>query len=180
MKDLILGGARSGKSTLAEKKADDSGLAVVYVATARPGDAEMAERIRRHRERRPQHWMVVEEPLALAAVLRAHAAPQRCLLLDCLTLWLSNLLDTSGETISSETEIVFARERQALLAALPTLPGHIILIGNEVGMGIVPLGACTRRFRDEAGRLHQDLSRICDRVTFMVAGLPWVLKGAAT
>lgn len=179
MKELILGGARSGKNTLAEKKADDSGLAVVYVATARPGDAEMVDRIRRHRERRPQHWVVVEEPLALAAVLQAHAAPQRCLLVDCLTLWLSNLLDTSGETMSSETGMVFARERQALLAALPMLPGHVILIGNEVGMGIVPLGARTRRFRDEAGRLHQDLSWICDRVTFMVAGLPWVLKGTA-
>jgi adenosylcobinamide kinase/adenosylcobinamide-phosphate guanylyltransferase len=140
----------------------------------------MVDRIRRHRERRPQHWVVVEEPLALAAALQAHAASHRCLLVDCLTLWLSNLLDTPGDMMSSETEMVFARERQALLAVLQALPGHVILIGNEVGMGIVPLGARTRRFRDEAGRLHQDLSRICDRVTFMVAGLPWVLKGTAT
>lgn len=176
MKELILGGARSGKSALAERRARESGLPVTYVATAQPGDAEMAVRIRRHREGRPADWTVIEEPLALAAILQAHAARDRCLLVDCLTLWLSNLLHASE---NGADDALFARERRALLDTLPGLPGRIILISNEVGMGVVPLGALTRCFCDEAGRLHQDLARLCDRVTLMAAGLPLALKGDA-
>lgn len=172
MKELILGGARAGKSAQAEQRARESGLAVTYIATALPGDEEMAARIQAHRTRRPASWGLVEEPLALAGALARHAAPDRCLIVDCLTLWLSNLLH-------AEDPQVFVRERQALMEALPALPGHIILIGNEVGMGVVPMGALTRRFCDEAGRLHQELARLCDRVTLMVAGLPWVLKAEA-
>lgn len=169
MKELIFGGARSGKSGLAERRARESGLRVIFIATGSPGDAEMTERIRRHRTNRPADWGLVEEPLALAAALRAHAAPDRCLLVDCLTLWLSNLLH-------ADEARHFARERRALLDALPALPGHVILVSNEVGLGVVPMGELTRRFCDEAGRLQQDLAKVCDRVTLVAAGLPLVLK----
>ncbi|CAI8764402.1 bifunctional adenosylcobinamide kinase/adenosylcobinamide-phosphate guanylyltransferase [Methylococcus capsulatus] len=170
MKELILGGARSGKSRHAEQRARLSGLDVAYVATAVAGDAEMAARIGGHRARRPPSWPTVEEPLALAASLEANAGPGRFILVDCLTLWLSNLL--------AEGEEVFRRERQALLQVLPGLPGRICLVSNEVGQGIVPLNPLARRFVDEAGWLHQELAVLCDRVVWVVAGLPHVLKGA--
>ena len=168
MKELILGGARSGKSALAERLAGESGLAVTYIATATAGDAEMAGRIAHHRERRPAGWGLAEEPRYLAATLKATAASNRCLLVDCLTLWLNNVI---------ADEALYQQERAALLDILPGLPGRVILVSNEVGMGIVPLGELTRRYCDEAGRLHQDLAQLCDRVTFVAAGLPLVLKG---
>lgn len=149
MIELILGGARSGKSALAEQKAIASGLTVTYVATANPvdmvEDSEMLARIAQHRAQRPAEWLVVEEPLYLATLLKSLAAPEKLLLVDCLTLWLSNLLYKDA----------VLKETQALLDVLPTLPGHVILVSNEVGMGIVPLGELTRRYVDEAGRLHQ-------------------------
>lgn len=169
MRTLILGGARSGKSALAERLA--SGFdAVLYIATAGAGDNEMSERILHHRERRPSHWGLRETPLALADTLRQEAHASRCLLVDCLTLWLSNLL-------CSDDESRYRHERAALLAALGELPGEIILVSNEVGQGIVPLGALSRRFVDEAGRLHQDVAALSDRVIFTIAGLPQLLKG---
>jgi adenosylcobinamide kinase/adenosylcobinamide-phosphate guanylyltransferase len=168
MKELILGGARSGKSIFAQRRATASGLNVIYLATAQAGDAEMAERIARHRAERPSDWGLVEEPLALATVLRTHAAPNCCLLVDCLTLWLSNLLAAGDDALATETN--------ALLTTLPTLPGHILLVSNEVGQGIVPANPLARRFRDEAGRLHQAVAHGCDRVNFIVAGLPLTLK----
>jgi adenosylcobinamide kinase/adenosylcobinamide-phosphate guanylyltransferase len=171
VKELILGGVRAGKSALAERRAQESGRAVTFIATAQAGDEEMAARIRAHRARRPVSWALVEEPLALAAALVRHAAADRCLVVDCLTLWLSNLLH-------AEDSELFARERAALLEVLPALPGDLILVSNEVNMGVVPLGALARRFCDEAGRLHQALAQCCDRVTLVVAGLPLVLKGA--
>ena len=167
-RELILGGARSGKSTLAEERAEASGRSLVYVATAEAGDAEMAARIAHHRDRRPDHWAVVEEPLALARALKAEAAADRALLVDCLTLWLSNLLAAGEERLESE--------RQAFLEALPTLPGQVLLVSNEVGLGIVPDNPLARRFRDEAGRLNQAVAGRCDRVTFVAAGLPLELK----
>lgn len=169
MRELILGGARSGKSALAEQRAQATGLEVVYIATAEAGDAEMRERISHHRARRPDHWLCIEEPLQLAATLQQQAAPHRCLLVDCLTLWLSNLLAAGDE--------VFAAQRAALLATLEQLPGTIIFVSNEVGLGIVPLGELTRRFCDESGRLHQAVAVGCERVTFVTAGLPMTLKG---
>ena len=168
MKELILGGARSGKSAFAQRRAIASGFEVVYLATAQAGDAEMAERIACHRAARPSDWGLVEEPLALAAALRAHAAPNRCLLVDCLTLWLSNLLAAGDDALAAET--------QDLLTALPALPGHLLLVSNEVGQGIVPLNPLARRFRDEAGLLHQAVADRCDRVSFVIAGLPLTLK----
>lgn len=173
--ELILGGARSGKSTLALQRAQASGKAVTFIATAHAGDAEMAARIEQHRAERPTHWALVEEPVALAEALLQHAAPQRCLLVDCLTLWLSNLL--SDEHFDNQR---FVSQRDALLQTLPQLPGQLIMVSNEVGLGITPLGEVSRRFVDEAGRLHQQLATLCHRVTFIAAGLPLTLKPQCT
>jgi adenosylcobinamide kinase / adenosylcobinamide-phosphate guanylyltransferase len=171
VKELILGGVRSGKSRLAEVRARDSGLEVVYVATARlADDEELQRRILAHRRRRPAHWRTIEEPIALGATLRAHTAPDRCVLVECVTLWLTNLL-------CCEDAALFARERSALLAALSSTPGNIIMVGNECGLGVMPLGQLTRQFIDEAGHLHQELASLCDRVCLTVAGLPLVIKG---
>ena len=170
MKTLILGGVRSGKSRLAEHLARQSGRPVTYIATATAGDAEMSDRIAAHRARRPRNWTVVETPLALAATAQQHARAGGCLIVDCLTLWLTNLLLANDDR-------AFAREQQALLDALDTLPGELLMVGNETGMGIVPLGELTRRYCDAAGRLHQDIAARCDRVLLTVAGLPLALKG---
>ena len=170
MKTLILGGVRSGKSRLAENIAIDSGVPVTYIATATAGDAAMGARIAAHRARRPAAWSVVEEPYALAAALHSHAAPDRCLLVDCLTLWLTNLL-------MAEAPSSLERERTALLDTLPSLSGQLILVSNETNMGIMPLGELTRRYCDEAGVLHQEMAQICESVILTMAGLPHVLKG---
>ncbi|WDY59243.1 bifunctional adenosylcobinamide kinase/adenosylcobinamide-phosphate guanylyltransferase [Pseudomonas sp. PSKL.D1] len=172
MLNLILGGARSGKSRLAEQLATDSGLPVTYIATSEPLDGEMNERVRLHRQRRPAEWALIEEPLALAAVLRAEAAEGRCLLVDCLTLWLTNLLMLDDEQRLAE-------ERDALLASLAQLPGTVILVSNETGLGVVPMGELTRRYVDQAGWLHQAVAERCQRVVLTVAGLPLMLKGPA-
>lgn len=172
MLELILGGARSGKSRLAEKLAAESGLTVTYIATSQALDGEMSARIAQHRARRPAQWSLLEEPLELARVLLEQAAPGRCLLVDCLTLWLSNLL-------MLDDQARLEAEREALLASLATLPGRIILVSNETGLGVVPLGELTRRYVDEAGWLHQALAERCERVIFTMAGLPMILKGDA-
>jgi adenosylcobinamide kinase/adenosylcobinamide-phosphate guanylyltransferase len=169
MLQLILGGARSGKSRHAEKIASDSALAVTYIATSQPLDGEMNQRVRLHRERRPAHWALVEEPLELARVLRETAATDRCVLVDCLTLWLTNLL-------MLENDERLAHERQALLDCLAELPGEVIFVSNETGLGVVPMGELTRRYVDEAGWLHQALAERCQRVVMTMAGLPLVLK----
>lgn len=170
MQALILGGARSGKSHYAERLAQYSGHEVIYIATAQARDPEMQERITHHRATRPAHWQTVEEPLSLALTLQNHAAPQRLLLVDCLTLWLTNLLCLEdAQHLQTETN--------ALRETLLRLPGHIILVSNEVGLGIVPMGELTRRYVDSAGRLHQQLATQMETVVLMVAGLPQVLKG---
>ena len=168
MKELILGGARSGKSAFAQQRAVASGLSVIYLATAEAHDAEMTERIARHRADRPTDWGLVEEPLALATALRIHATPDRCLLVDCLTLWLSNMLAAGDERLEAEIS--------DLTRTLPTLPGQLLLVSNEVGQGIVPANPLARRFRDQAGLLLQSTAACCDRVTFVIAGLPLTLK----
>jgi adenosylcobinamide kinase/adenosylcobinamide-phosphate guanylyltransferase len=170
MKELILGGVRAGKSRLAEQRARASGLQVVYIATAiAGGDAELEERIAQHRLRRPPDWTIIEEPLALGATLRGQASAERCLVVECLTLWLTNLLCNAVERLE--------REQRSLLDSLRVLPGHIILVSNETGLGVVPLGELSRRFVDASGELHQRLAALCDRVTLAVAGLPYTLKG---
>ncbi|MCH9829727.1 MAG: cobyric acid synthase [Gammaproteobacteria bacterium] len=170
IKTLILGGARSGKSRYAETLASAGGCEVVYIATAQARDAEMRARIDHHRESRPEHWTTLEEPLALARVLRKHAANGRCLLVDCLTLWLSNLLCNEDAKLAD-------REIEALLECLPALNGEIILVSNETGLGVVPTGELTRRYIDQAGRLHQALATLCERVVFVTAGIPRTIKG---
>jgi adenosylcobinamide kinase/adenosylcobinamide-phosphate guanylyltransferase len=171
MRELILGGVRSGKSRLAEQHANDSGLDVVYVATAQVRDAEMRQRIAHHQARRPSHWQMVEAGHDLAQVLQQHTAAGRCVLVDCLTLWLTQLLCDLDEG-------ELRREVDAVLAVLPTLPGQIILVSNETNMGVVPLGELSRRYCDEAGRLHQQVGAICERVILTVAGLPLMVKGS--
>lgn len=170
MKELILGGVRSGKSRLAEQHALTTGLPVTYIATATADDEEMRERIAHHQAHRTTQWQLIEEPLTLATALQQAAKNNHCVLVDCLTLWLTNLLCLQDETrLQAETA--------ALLQVLPTLPGHIILVSNETGMGVVPLGKLTRRYCDEAGRLHQALALTCERVILTVAGLALTLKG---
>jgi adenosylcobinamide kinase/adenosylcobinamide-phosphate guanylyltransferase len=179
---LILGGARSGKSGLAERLARASGKEVVYVATSYAGDAEMAARIAHHRARRPAEWKTVEEATALAGMLRALCAPERIVLVDCLTLWLTNLMFAKHEDYPEVGPIalppLFASERAALLDWLDApSTGDVVFVSNEVGMGIVPYGAVSRVFADEAGRLNQDVAARCERVLFVAAGLPLALKG---
>lgn len=173
MATLILGGARSGKSRYAENLAIDSGKQVIYFATGQARDEEMAARILRHQQDRPAHWQTVEEPIHLAAALETHADQNHCLLVDCLTLWLSNILfDEQGQV----QEQLFKHQKQWLLDTVGTLAGQVILVSNEVGLGVVPMDAMSRRFVDEAGRLHQQLAQRCEQVILVTAGLAQVLK----
>ena len=168
---LILGGARSGKSRHAQNLAAASGLPVTVIATAQGRDTEMAVRIARHQAERPPHWRTIEQPLHLAEALQQAAGVGQCVLVDCLTLWLMNLIEAG--------EDVFARERGALLQALPRLAGDILVVSNEVGLGVIPMGELSRRFVDEAGWLNQDIARCAGSVTFVAAGLPLALKATA-
>jgi adenosylcobinamide kinase / adenosylcobinamide-phosphate guanylyltransferase len=164
---LVLGGARSGKSRYAERLVEAAAPAGTYCATAEAGDTEMAARIAAHRARRGAFWRTVEAPLALAPVIAGEPTPERPLLIDCLTLWLSNLL-LAGRPVEEETA--------ALCRALQLAAGPVVLVANEVGMGLVPETSLGRRFRDAAGRLNQQVAAIADRVVFVAAGLPLVLK----
>lgn len=168
MKQLILGGARSGKSRLAEARAEATGKQVVYVATAQAWDEEMAARIRLHQAQRPDSWHVVEEPLALARTLHKYASEETCVLVDCLTLWVTNLLLAEPGTLEQELDVFYSE--------LTDLPGELILVSNEVGWGIVPMGELSRQFQDQAGWLHQRLGVLCDQVTLTVAGIPMEIK----
>lgn len=168
---LILGGARSGKSSYAERLAESGPGPCVYLATAPApdvaGDAEMAERIEIHRQRRGARWSTHEEPVALAGALAATARPDSVVVVDCLTLWLSNVMFA---------DLDVENQCEQLCAALPALTGPVVLVSNEVGLGIVPDNALARRFRDAAGRLNQAVAAAADRVVFVAAGLPLVMK----
>jgi adenosylcobinamide kinase/adenosylcobinamide-phosphate guanylyltransferase len=164
---LVLGGARSGKSRHAERLVLASGLEPVYVATAEALDVEMTARIAHHRARRGDHWRTIEEPLDLLGVLERECAAGRALLVDCLTLWLTNLM-------VRERPVSVDMER--LIGALPGLPGPLVLVSNEVGLGVVPIDPMTRAFVDHAGFLHQRIAEVADAVVFMTAGLPRRLK----
>ncbi|MES0882204.1 bifunctional adenosylcobinamide kinase/adenosylcobinamide-phosphate guanylyltransferase [Roseibium sp. SCP14] len=164
---LVFGGARSGKSRFAETLAVRSGLEKVYVATGAAFDAEMAERITAHRQQRGPGWVTVEEQMDLTAALERECAPQRVVLVDCLTLWLSNLTFSGGD-IGLETD--------RLCEAIRNLPGSCIFVSNEVGMGIVPENRLSRSFRDAQGRLNQDIAEVCSQVVFVAAGQPLLLK----
>jgi len=169
---LVLGGARSGKSRHAESligAAIDAGACegATYLATAEPGDAEMAARIEEHRRRRGDRWRTVEEPLDLVGALAAQAGPARPVLVDCLTLWLSNVMHAGNDPVAGTA---------VLAARLQDVAGPVVLVSNEVGLGIVPDNALAREFRDHAGRLNQAVAEVADRVVFVAAGLPMSLK----
>ena len=176
---LILGGARSGKTnhaiTLAARLAAARQLPVVYAATAEALDGEMRNRIARHRAERPQSWQTIEAPTDLAAALRAQ--PSAILLVDCLTLWLSNaLLPDFDEARPGAPLRRWDEERSALLSWLADYRGTALFVSNEVGSGIVPASALARRFQDEQGRLNQELAALCDSVTLVVAGIAVPIK----
>jgi adenosylcobinamide kinase/adenosylcobinamide-phosphate guanylyltransferase len=170
MIQFILGGARSGKSRLAEQTAIASNKPVAYIATAQAWDNEMQERIVHHQAQRPAAWTLVEEPLHLAARLKQLDQAGHVILVDCLTLWMSNLLMQKDVNIQAD-------ECAQLLQVLPSLQAEILLVSNETGLGVVPMGQISRKFVDESGRLHQQLGQIADKVVFCVAGFPMILKG---
>ncbi len=170
---LILGGARSGKSSFAEQLATAANTQVIYVATAQVYDDEFATRIQHHQARRPADWQLVEEPHFLATTLQQLSKPNNLIIVDCLTLWLAQWICEDCHPPATST---WAKEREGLLACLPNLDGKIMLVSNEVGMGIVPLGKINRVFQDEQGRLNQAIAKIADKVTFVAAGLPLTLK----
>jgi adenosylcobinamide kinase/adenosylcobinamide-phosphate guanylyltransferase len=165
---LVLGGARSGKSRYAESLALHSGQEKVYLATAEARDEEMRTRVSDHKQRRGEDWTTVEAPMDLTKALHAHARSERAVVVDCLTLWLSNLMLGGGDTESAGED---------LARLVPDLPGTVILVSNEVGSGIVPDNELGRRFRDAQGRLNQIMASACDSVVLVVAGLPMILKG---
>ncbi|MEY2891927.1 MAG: hypothetical protein RJA98_1835 [Pseudomonadota bacterium] len=171
---LIVGGQRSGKSRQAERLAQawlraDPTHEVTVVATALALDDEMRARIQRHRDERPAGFATVEAPLQLAAALQAAAHPQRLLLVDCLTLWLTNWLMPAGEPDATG----WAAAKQALLDVLPTLPSPVLFVSNEIGWGVVPMGRAMRAFVDELGGLNQAVAGRCGQLTLMVAGQAW-------
>lgn len=171
---FILGGSRSGKSAYAEQLASASKLAVTYIATAQVYDDEFAKRVAHHQARRPTDWQIVEAPFNLATSVETYAKENVCVIVDCLTLWLAQCICPdckSPETVSWD------KERAAFLKVLPTLKGAVILVSNEVGMGIVPLGEINRQFQDEQGRINQAVAQLADKVSFIAAGLPLQLKG---
>lgn len=170
---LILGGARSGKSAYAERLASALELPVTYIATAQVYDDEFAKRVAHHKERRPPYWALVEAPFNLGQTLLDKDATETCLIVDCLTLWLAQCICPDCD---KPERLDWQAEKQALLAALPQLQAHVLLVSNEVGMGIVPLGEINRQFQDEQGRLNQDIAAIANKVSFVAAGLPLKLK----
>lgn len=167
---LILGGARSGKSSYAEKITQSLQQEVNYIATAIAFDKEMEDRIERHKNNRPRHWNIIEEPLRLANALEKNAGADKVVLVDCLTLWLNNLL-------MHEDPVLLSTEIEKFINCLEKLPGTVIFVSNEVGMGVIPMGSLTRQFVDEAGRLHQKLAQRVNHVLLMVAGISMIVKG---
>lgn len=166
---LVLGGARSGKSRTALSLAETAPGARIYVATAQSLDEEMRERIARHREERDSDWRTLEEPLELASAIRRESGPSQVVLVDCLTLWLSNILLAERDP---------DREIEFLAQSVRDASGPLVLVSNEVGNGIVPEAALGRRFRDEQGRLNQRMAAACDAVILVVAGCPLQIKPA--
>jgi adenosylcobinamide kinase/adenosylcobinamide-phosphate guanylyltransferase len=164
---LVIGGARSGKSRYAQRRAEETGLAPIFIATAQAFDQEMAARIARHRADRSAAWETVEAPLDLPQALVAHAGPDRVLLVDCLTLWVTNLL-LGGHDIPAATD--------ELVRAVAAARGRLILVSNEVGWGIVPENALARQFRDEAGIVNQRIAEAVDEVRLVAAGLTLPMK----
>ena len=170
MKTLILGGVRSGKSRLAETMAQQSGLAVTYIATAGGDDEAMAARILTHQQRRPRGWGNIEEKIYLARAIESVAKNDHCVLIDCLSLWVTNLL-------LSEDEALIEDETGALLQCLASVPAQIIMVSSESNMGVIPMGELSRRYCDLIGQLHQQVAAESERVVMTIAGLAHTLKG---
>jgi adenosylcobinamide kinase/adenosylcobinamide-phosphate guanylyltransferase len=171
MIELYIGGCRSGKSTAALQRANRMGAdRKLFLATCQPHDAEMRARVERHQEERDAGWETVEEPLAIAGIIRRHSRPQTVILVDCLTLWLTNLIIGQTDDTGIHQHITVLEE--ALCAA----PGPVLLVTNEVGLGIVPDNAMSRRFRDWAGSLNQRMARCAREVVLTVAGIPVPIK----
>ncbi len=168
MRTLVLGGVKSGKSRYAESLVTAISDKVTYIATATAGDSAMAERIHRHRMDRPLSWHTIEEPKLLAQAI-GKASSSEVILVDCLTLWLTNLL-------LEEDEALLRQEMDLFEEAVNACQKPLVMVSNETNMGIVPLGELSRKFCDEAGMLHQRLAGVCDRVELIVAGLPLKLK----
>ncbi len=184
--ELILGGQRSGKSRRAEQLASawltqSPQHRAVLIATAHAGDDEMRQRIARHQQDRAARvpdMVTIEEPLAPAEAVAQHGNAQTLVLVDCLTLWLTNWLFPSQEFVTNRPLAPDTRAQAAmLLIAIKQAAGPVVLVGNEIGLGVIPMGRETRDFVDALGRLNQDVAAICERVTFMAAGLPLTLKG---
>jgi adenosylcobinamide kinase/adenosylcobinamide-phosphate guanylyltransferase len=167
---LVLGGVRSGKSRHAEDIAKRRRLACVYLATAEARDDEMTARVAQHRARRGSVWTTIEEPLELAVAIARESRTDRVVLVDCLTLWLSNLMHAARDIDLARSE---------LAASLARAAGPVILVANEIGLGIVPDNALARAFRDHAGHLNQTIAALARRVVFVAAGLPLVLKDSS-
>ena len=180
MKTLLIGGARSGKSSLATNWALGRSQAVCCMVTASASDAEMVARIAAHRRERPSHWTVREEPLRLGRALREESRQNTLLLIDCLTLWTANCLWPSASAASGADgapDVAGWRgERDDFIDALQRFRGDLIVVSNEVGTGIVPANAAARLFRDEHGWLNQAVAAACDEVFLVTAGLPLRLK----
>lgn len=175
---LVIGGARSGKSKLAEELAMGHGAPLAYIATGSAGDAEMVERIRRHQERRGSDWTTVEEPLRLPDAVRGAAARHQALLIDCLTLWLSNLLLEYERTSPlDEVPVLVLAEVRSLAEALRQSEVPVVIVSSEVGMGIVPDNRLGRLFRDLAGEANELMACVADQVYVCFAGLPLKIKG---
>jgi adenosylcobinamide kinase/adenosylcobinamide-phosphate guanylyltransferase len=170
---LILGGARSGKSAYAERLATESQLPVTYIATAQVYDDEFKRRVQHHKDRRPADWTLAEEPHHLTNTLTKMANESQCIIVDCLTLWLAQWICPDCNPPKDST---WQFERENFLKTLTTLEGQLILVSNEVGMGIVPLGEINRQFQDEQGRLNQAVASIANHVIFLAAGIPLKLK----
>ena len=168
---LVLGGQRSGKSRYAEELVLESGLEPVYVATAEAWDDEMADRIARHRERRGDAWQTINEPLAVAETISGLAKPDCYLLVDCLTLWLSNLMHAGRDIQESTADLIQSAQAAA---------GPVVFVSNEVGSGVIPDNALARRFADAQGALNQAVARAADRVILMAAGIPLQFKPSMT
>ncbi|MCR9135420.1 MAG: bifunctional adenosylcobinamide kinase/adenosylcobinamide-phosphate guanylyltransferase [Alphaproteobacteria bacterium] len=165
---LVLGGARSGKSRFAEERMEKSGRSLLYVATGRPFDEEMKVRVDQHKARRGCKWQTIEEPVELTRTLSEEAAEDRAILIDCLTLWVTNLM-LEDRDVRAESD--------TLAASIGSLPGLLVFVSNEVGLGIVPDNPMARAFRDHAGHLHQKIAEQADSVFFIAAGLPMTMKG---
>lgn len=168
---LVVGGQRSGKSRYAEALVEKSGRRPVYVATAEPGDGEMSERIRLHRVRRGPAWRIVEEPLEISDVIAAEARPETAVLVDCLTLWLANLMGAGRD---------FEAEADRLAAALAAATGPVVIVSNEVGSGVIPENPLARRYADALGTLNQRIAAASNRVVLMAAGCPVLVKPSSS